>query len=349
MIALGMAATFVAYLALASTMLQGGDLPSNHKWFLLKEAPDQVLVIDGGSSAHFGVDPVVLGEALGRPAINIADQAGYHFADRARRLDRYLDEGDAVLLTLEWVNAFRERPTDVYIEHLTLYNSDYVRSLPPWERSQRMLQISPDAILERRLEQPENALSDDAAKFKNIRDRLNRDDMRHGGQAVERGVRDEARRASKSCDAFLVEGAEVGDVVSESFRRGLSTFRDMQARGVAVAFTWAPAVGDACYATDALRGAEAAIRSAMREYGIPIIGSPSGFKYSDQYIMDDSYYHLNTQGRALHSQKLAEALRGMEGFAGRRARIGVGEQTNHYYGRIADRCQPDLFGEPLLA
>jgi hypothetical protein len=306
---LGAVSMLCAYSFLVSGVVPSGELPSNHKWYLLANAPDDVIVVEGGSSAHLGIDVAEIARAYGRPAINVADQAGYHMLDKARRLDRELDNDASVIVNLEWIHAFREKPTNVYIDHVSRFNSDYLTGLPFTLRVMRSLNFGPATLFDIAMREPEE-ISSDYGRFKNIRGRSYDPVYRYGGYTYAAGQRELSPDTSgKTCDSFLLTTIDDHEKLSNSFRKALKVFGKMKRRGVEVVFVWPSVVDEDCYRDVRFEVMESMIRDGLAENGLEILGVPEDAKYSSNLI-DNTYYHLTTVGRAIHTQKLIELLRG---------------------------------------
>ena len=321
MIALGMAAMLLAWTGIVTAALPKGELPSNHKWFLLANAPSDVIVIDGGSSGHHGLSARMIGDAFGRPAINVSDSASYQWSDKALRLDEVLGEDASLVMSMEWNHAFRERPSDVYLNHIGIHNTDYFTGLPLLSKLTRSLNFSPKRVYELIRNPSDDLMAKDWGRFGHIRHRLASPTWQYGSSTFAAGERDLLPSNKRhTCDSYLSLRTDP-PVVTESFRDALRTLAAMRDRGVDVEIIWPPVVGDDCYTELDFTQRENAIREAAADFGFTIQGKPQDSSFPTRY-RDNTFYHLDTKGQALFTEQTIQKL-------GRLAKRDIDPQARH--------------------
>lgn len=304
---IGAATMLCIYSLLVKGILPSGNVPSNHKWFLIEHAPANVIVIEGGSSAHHGIDAAEIAKTFGRKSINVADQAGYHLLDKARRLDRILPDDATVIVNIEWIHAFREKPTNVYIDHISKYNGDYLTSLSWPNRVSRSLNFSPSVLFDIATREKE-PISFDHGRFGNIRGRMFHPVYRYGGYTFSADDREpEEWTATQTCDDYLMTGIENPEFASKSFRAAVKVFGKMKKGGSDVFFVWPSVVDEGCYNKPDFQIMENTIRTVLAEEGLEILGRPEDARYPAR-LMDNTYYHLGTAGRKIHTGRLIGLL-----------------------------------------
>ena len=136
-----------AYALTVDRLVERSAVPATYKWFLLKELPGPRVIFESGSNSHHAIDTDAVSEALGRTAINIADNGGYALEDKLTRLETYTRPGDVVVLPLEWTFYHREKLTDNYVDTLFGSNRDYFQSMPLDKRVKRALSLPPATVV----------------------------------------------------------------------------------------------------------------------------------------------------------------------------------------------------------
>jgi len=136
-----------AYALIVDRLIERSAVPATYKWFLLKETPGPRIIFESGSNSHHAINTDAVGAALGRTAINVADNGGYALEDKLTRLETYARPGDVVVLPLEWTFYYREKLTDNYVDTLFDSNRDYYQSMPLDKRVQRALSLPPATVL----------------------------------------------------------------------------------------------------------------------------------------------------------------------------------------------------------
>ncbi|MFK4526799.1 hypothetical protein ABIF90_004780 [Bradyrhizobium japonicum] len=311
---LGFVLTTLAYVGLVISTIPKNSIPSTYKWLLLEHTSGPRIIIDSGSNGHHGIDAGELTEAFNIPAINIADNAGYSFVDRTRRILKFAAPGDIVIMPIEWQGYF-EPDGDAGYARLSLeLITEYFWAQTPAERVRRIL-TTPFPIVARaawrnmRKQRQASSPTQQSEAPHRAADRLTRAMLYSsgtGGAAPGDGF---GRTPTVSRDGCL--GATIGPQrkLPRRLDSAFDNLREATAHGVRVILTWPAVVGSDCYPDqDWLGDVSKQIRMKARAAGLETVGNPNDFWMPPEFIKD-THYHIIDRGRAIVTRRLIERLR----------------------------------------
>lgn len=300
-------ASYLALLALGFTDRREMAASMARKSQRLRALGSPKLVVLGGSNALFGVDTRRLGEALGRPAVNMSTGAAVGLGYMLDKVEGALGPGDVVLVALE-PSYFRQDPdllTDGTLEVLP-HDPDgpaYFLGL--------VARNGPAA--------PLRVLRSNAKIIGFLDNRLRPLFPRLPARLYQNASIDEVGdmtahlgRASLGVAAPIAAEPE-RPFVHEGVKARLAAFRQgAEARGARVLLTW-PSVMAAAYPAVAPQ-LEAAAR-AVDEVGLATRSAPRDHVYPDDCFYD-TIFHLGARCRTIRTDALIEELRrGVRGAA----------------------------------
>jgi hypothetical protein len=307
-------------------------VPFFYPQFLLESSAPikgKVIVESGSNSAH-AIDPWQLAEYFNAPALVLANRAGFPLEPKIFNLEKYVGEGDVVILPLEW-NQY------VYPE---TYPSDFVsrlfdpqesfryffNNLPAWEKYRLIYTKLPlvDALAAVRtnfwgtqnLANDIRRLNALAAKLESGERRAFGGGLKPGPMEMSIGMRLNWGRLKK-CDEYIFAQQQIhGYEISDTFRRNLSLLKLLSDKGASVYFTW-PAVVDhpdsRCYEgevfpRESLEAYAREIESLVESEGFQFIGSFDDSRFPADCLLD-TYYHLTQRCALIRTGGLVKKLR----------------------------------------
>lgn len=298
-----------AYALTVDRLIERSAIPATYKWFLLKEIPGHRIIFESGSNSHHAIDTDAVGEALGRTAINVADNGGYALDDKLTRLETYTRPGDVVVLPLEWTFYHREKLTDDYVDTLFDSNRDYYNSMPLDKRVQRALSLPPATVIsklrDRRATQKQSNESPAQELFVSALTQPTGHQSRSTSSDPGAGV------AEQSCDDYILGKTKIREKLKlgKNIKPALERLKKLKARGVNIHFAWPVLAGEGCLTAPAyFEGFRAEIEAAVNGAGFEFLGTPSQSLYDKSY-RDDTPYHIITAATDIHTQQMIGFLR----------------------------------------
>lgn len=279
----------------------------------------KVLLV-GGSSVWFGLDAALIQQALGMETLNL----GLH---AMRPLDQLVDEvrpalksGDTIIMPLEFEYYLIDTPyNDWYVNEVMAGKPNVFWSLTWQEKVAFFLAVSPMRVLEG------VATRVSAFSATEIQKRISG----HPPEQVLLSMQQvwvthpapeqnyTFRNIDPQGNAIMVQGTftsyvypiSVQSIASGYPWRTLAEFaRYCADRGVLLYIGWPPVVaGEVTFDSPFVRDNVQTILRRLTELGIPVLGVPTDFQYDRQFFAD-SGYHLNHEGRALHTEHTLRAL-----------------------------------------
>ncbi|CAH1660375.1 MULTISPECIES: hypothetical protein [unclassified Chelatococcus] len=288
-------------------VLPARDPPLSVRQVLFEQTTGPRIIIDAGSNAYVGLDPEILERRFGHQTVLLADHAGYPLDMKLSRLEKYLHQGDVLILPLEWnyyVGHFSDR---TFTDNVFTALKHYYRALPFWERARFFftgMKFSSVFKYVRSLVLGEVARPSSRAIVSEWYAQLKHSPF---GAALNDGP--VPRYVGFfDCRSMLLFGEKNGAPDLERLADRLAAIA--RARQVKIALTWPVVIGKDCY--DAyerdFRPAENALRAAMGRVGIPILGNPRDYYFADERYMLDTYYHPIAEGARIRTRRLAEQV-----------------------------------------
>lgn len=283
------------------------------------------IIFSAGSSAFFGIDSQEVEKRLGVPTLNLGLHIGRPVHFLMAEMVPYLTRGDIVVLPLEFEHYRAATPyTDWFTNQVMSWYPDYfwqldvteklkfLRSVPPQRVAMgvltKLLGEHLDRVRSRALKAPEEILDlvrtawnsrdhhpDKMFSFLNLSTR---------GDAIVSAPEAPLQYVGNPylLDRDFVEPAYFWGTLQDFFVTA-------QARGIQVYITWPPTMkAKLDLASPRMQNTIQAIVNKVRQLGIPILGAPSDFQYPDDHFTG-SIYHLTSQGRAEHTNRLIDQMK----------------------------------------
>ncbi|GGX69797.1 hypothetical protein GCM10011309_19780 [Litorimonas cladophorae] len=298
-----------AYALTVDRLVERSAVPATYKWFLLKEIPGPRIIFESGSNSHHAIDTDAVGEALGRTAINIADNGGYALEDKLTRLETYTRPGDVVVLPLEWTFYHREKLTDNYVDTLFGSNRDYYQSMPLDKRLKRALSLPPATVISKLADRQTTTNEPTESPARDLF--VSALTQPSGHQSRPNSTGPGAGVAEQSCDDYILGKAPTRQAltVGKNIKPALGRLQKLKARGVDIHFAWPVLAGEGCLTDPAyVEGFRAEIEAAVNGAGFEFLGTPGQSLYGQAY-QDDSPYHIITAATDVHTRQMIEFLR----------------------------------------
>jgi len=317
-----------AYALTVDRLVERSAIPATYKWFLLKEAPGPRVIFESGSNSHHAINTDMIGEALGRTAINIADNGGYALEDKLTRLETYTRPGDVVILPLEWTFYHREKLTDNYVDTLFNSNRDYYLSMPFSKRVLRALSLPPATVLSKLMDR--ETLSDRSVESpaQNLFVSALTQPSGHQSKATSSGPG--AGVAEQSCDDYVLGEASIRQnlQLGKNVKPALARLQKLKARGVDIHFAWPVLAGKGCLTSPSyVEGFRTEIEKAVNGAGFEFLGTPGQSLYGQAY-QDDSPYHVIIEATDIHTQQMIGFLK-TQGYGTSGAPLNITDFARH--------------------
>ena len=286
------------------------------------------MIVAGGSGVIFNVDTRQLGEDLGVPVLNMGLHAGLALKSILDFAGAAAEPGDTIILIPEPPYYFREEPTHWQARNTMAWNAGEWRSLGLADRIHSVALLAPSILVElaearlRRAFFPESI----AERLKALDDEATL--ARFGAAPEPTGFAYSAYHLDTLGNMRKTDGALYEDIppflptwkvemtteVAETFRRFAE---DMARKGVALYFANTPFLANPKLSRKKIAAASAFLAREVAPFG-PMLDSYFDVMF-ERKLFFNTQMHLNAEGRAIRTRRLAEAIRGNPGFM---ARIG---------------------------
>ncbi|MBL29390.1 MAG: hypothetical protein CMM50_17805 [Rhodospirillaceae bacterium] len=261
-----------------------------------------MLLVVGGSGAHFGIDTNMIEERLGLPSVNFGSHGGLGIDYYLYRARKVLSAGDTVLMAIEY-ELFDQLdfPTDLLREVIYFHDSDYVLRQPVWAWPQFYFALTPNELITRvtaavRTDQP----------LIFGRFRLSADSLDQRGN--------ETVNKASIVDSFLHE-VVLADPPVRVFQepkaeivQSVAAFVDWcRQHQVEVVATWPNVLRRPAYSEPPYPAFFTEFQRLYAALGVPMVGRPEDAML-DLDDMFDTAYHPNDLGRAVRTARLVDSL-----------------------------------------
>jgi hypothetical protein len=276
-------------------------VPYSYSQFLLENIPAPRIVIDAGSSSMFGIEPGLIEQAFGKPAIDVADNGAIPLEMKIYRLRKFAREGDTLIVPLEWVYYTREAVPQDFTDKTPDEYAAYYASQPFWARLSFSLRY---ASLHNLSDAGRLYLRKDLQQTHYAR-------MQADLSRWPRGDRKDDRRRRSS-----VEGINCADYIAATGNMvtnvewAAKQLSDLQTRRrLRVFVTWPAVAGADCYGTvnGRLPIADRA-RAIFERRGITVVGEPADSYFAPEHMLD-TYYHVDSAAARVRTERLVLRLR----------------------------------------
>lgn len=290
---------------IATFFISESYLPS-FKNILLKSTGSPRVIFDGGSNLHHGINSRMLTEQLSIPVVNLGDNGGYPLAVKVERLKKELTYGDILILSPEWYQYYTEKFSHQFYADLYGSLNHYYDYLPYEQKiryfySQGLIDLI-DLFKDKEVDKIEVQLN----YFSHFKSMLDKGIF---GDFYPYSLLEDMNNGM-DCQNYLFSGRSFSDL--ETSRRFESTLKDLSVfakeKGVMVFFIPPVVVDSSCYQdADAQRFLSNA-SDLLQKYGFPFLIQPEDAVF-ERELMNNTYYHLNEEGRDLWSTKIFLALK----------------------------------------
>lgn len=280
----------------------------SYQELLLDEVPGPRIIVDSGSNSRHGIDPLLLQETLGQTTIVAADNASVPFGLKIRRLEKYAQPGDTIILPLEWLHYYAELYRDYFLDRVAgvgdMYDfSGYYHALSRWEKTDFVLRhMNLKYFVGGLLERMSSGVSSTYLHRLAI---LNNDRL----LGVHGDAKDDRFRIrhfnERSCrDLLAVSNQPLSSKLSWAADR---LARLQASRRVRVIITWPAVAGDDCYDAAQIDAVASRIRSIFTEAGVAVVSVPERSRFGEASVLDMSY-HIDIAAARERTRRLIEDL-----------------------------------------
>lgn len=278
-------------------------------WRMFKAKSDAAHAIDGpmllvvgGSGAHFGIDTNMIEGRVGLPSVNFGSHGGLGIDYYLYRARKVLSAGDTVLMAIEY-ELFDQLdfPTDLLREIIYFHDPDYVFRQPPWAWPRFYFALTPNELIAR----VTAALRTDQPLIFG-RFRLSADSLdRRGNETVNK---------ASVVDSFLEEVVlgnppiRVFDEPKPEILQSVTDFVDWCRRhDVRVIAAWPNVLRRSVYSEPPYPAFFADFLHLYAKLQVPVVGTPEDAML-DLADMFDTAYHPNDRGRTRRTNRLTDSL-----------------------------------------
>lgn len=275
------------------------------EWLAKKDAyassiEGRKLLFISGSNSLFGVDTRRIEQELGIPAVNFSTNATMRYYT-FKRAQKHLHPGDIVILPLEYpyYTWHHDRFETEQALYLLGYDPSEIQSLPPYDQMKLISQISTRDLVKitwQRIMPPARVEGEYSSQYLNTNGDMtnNSKDKKLPNSALQ----------SKINPKVFTEPPLTADAQQE-----LESFISYcHEKNITVYAAWPNYLWrEKSFAGEDLAGIHA-IESFYQSHHVEIIGSYTDCLY-DSDMFYDTNYHLNEEGKRLHTDYLIRLLR----------------------------------------
>ncbi|TNC82435.1 MAG: hypothetical protein C9356_03140 [Oleiphilus sp.] len=324
----------------------------DYKQHAAKQSEAPKVIVLSGSNGMFGVDSSLLGQTLGRKAVNLAIHGDLDISFLYQQLSETMAPGDWVLmpleyeyyteskdLSLEFVSSMVAWGEDIYLKHLSL--PEYVKflvSIPKQRMWAGLVRGGAPRILRRGqptlYEDPETIINE---VLKNNRAKPARfNGYTHLSLNLEGDI-DAPYRHQKNVLEFVRKGETYLPENFEVSSRFIRYFKKIEAlvaeREGHLLLTWPVSVRNPHFdlGKPVFQQRAAHFVRTLGESNIQIACHPAYFNL-DYRLFFDTSYHLNTKGKRMRTKQLAECFQ--EKYADSKDTVAVSELEGFSWKRV---------------
>jgi len=263
---------------------------------------EKVLVI-AGSNALFGINSTMLREHLKKPVINLGVNAGLQLPLILQLATPYIKPGDTLIMPLEYPmyhydGDLTHVEVDYILSHQTLFDS-----LTPLQKIKILLHSPINRIIKGYIGLPEGYT---------VKGLYGPHNIDHNGDQINSEL---AKRTDFQTHTVLHHAPEQYGKAALSAGESALGWRYLkefvakyQAQGVCILFTPPAFMFHVSYRSDSVEQAfYHSLPDQAKQQNLNYLGSPFDFMYPAQDFFDTNY-HLTSEKRAEHTQKLIELL-----------------------------------------
>ena len=277
---------------------------------IMAETPPGRLVVVGGSAAHFAVDAARLGRLTGARAVGLGAHAGLQLPYLLDRADRLLAKGDRVLLMVEYPLYGIAAPFSAMTAFYTAKDDKrFWTRLRPDQLWPYLHQFDLHVVARALAGNLDHWRFAPLASLPGIYAvaTIDPEDGTERGNTEERQT--EAMRARLERTRPFLARPLADTAATRAIDRFLAGQR---AKGVEVLAVFPPLLHLPDYDTRPYRDWFAGLPGFWAARGVPVLGTPEQFLFP-RARMFDTEFHLNREGQADYTEKLAALVRAQAG------------------------------------
>jgi hypothetical protein len=285
-----------------------------YKHFLNNLIESPRIIISGGSNSLFGIDSDIIHEITGYNVLNIASHAGLDISFHYLKLREYMQDGDIVIIPLEYQYYRHETPySDWFIDNMIAWGKeDYIDRLSVLDRIQFIFHVPKTKIFSMLTSEKKGPVTNKDAVVLSIVNSLyhgwngyNFKSMNKNGEMlVEAGPLLPAAKLQRGVPYLQDTG--LSDHFLRYFRKITKLVRERHGR---VILTWPPSIKNRLFdlSTPEHKKMVSRLAEDLEEESITISCEPEMFNLDIQYFFNTEY-HLNKRGAQIRTERLARCI-----------------------------------------
>lgn len=290
------------------------------KGYIAESAASTKVIILSGSNSLFGINSGVMADSLGMDVVNLAGHSWLNLDFFRYLLDRYMDDGDIVVMPLEarFYQEAGEGQKTWFTHNMIAWGGDYLRNLSWSEYLAFLVRTPDDRVLDglAALGEDSKTLSQQEAidYYNDVILKREPEWKSYGIESLNRyGEINVDRPPTPEMLAGNRDGSPVFDFngeISGEFLDGFERIaRLVEERHGRLVLTWPVSLRHGTSDLSLARNQAKAdsLRKALREQGIEIYCNPALFNLGMRFFFD-MHYHPNTAGVRIRSENLAYCL-----------------------------------------
>lgn len=310
---------FIFYILVVDQLvIREREIPYPYRQFLLETTANikGKVIIDSGSNSIYSIDPFELSKYFNAPVITVADNAGYPLRHKIFRLEKFIQQGDVIILPLEWVYyiekkyffsnylidlAGKDLRLEYYFNDLPLLEKiRFIFTQYPLKQAIKGISFSDDK---------NNLLLGDFHRlsiFERLAKSISRESF--GNSSLNKSPKGVSEIFNKvRCHQRYFNNKVI---MSNIFKANLILLKNLTKKGAHVYFAW-PGMADSknsrCYQADNVGKYASEIKNVVESAGFPFIGDFQQSHFTDDCILD-SHYHLSADCATIRTQRLIKEL-----------------------------------------
>lgn len=298
----GVTAWLVTYTAIFYISLSKPSNVSNwvhgayeKKTLIASITPSPRIVLSGGSSTLFGIDSSAISQAFNLPVVNYSVNAGLMLPVILHKTKQILRKGDILIMPLEYdMYLYSGIPNEQMIDFITSYEPHILSALTLKEQLLIFWQTTFKSIMTKQIQEiktPQGLYG--AHNIDNHGDQINNT---KANQAKE------FYKELQETKPYKYNSIYKGDELSYYYLKEFAIY--CKQNNIKLILAPCPLLTKPQYKEERFF---ADVPQKLRAMGFTYIGDPYDYMYSiDSFFNTD--YHLNSEARKIHTQKLIKAL-----------------------------------------
>lgn len=279
------------------------------KSFLASNIESNKVIIDSGSNGLFGINSSIIEAKLKMPVINLSDMAGVPLSHKISRIHSIAQDGDIVILPLEYHYYFCEAIDQNYVlEYFSKY-SHYYKYLSFNDKYTLFKNLNIgnffSFLLENLFESFLFSKSNINISYDSFYYLLDSKAMSLHGDFLNRPGMKEL--SGEQNETIFISNT-LNSLVLDSFSDNIHNLLSLKDQGVDLYLTWPAVTSFHVNNFQKNLGFIINLETELRNLGFKILGSPTDFVFDRSIYGYDTPYHLNIDGANARTKKLADLL-----------------------------------------